>query len=563
MVFNPQNFIRFFFLKLWYIIFNYPFHFLTALFSMFILYRVTAHSRGIKKEEEDNEYDNLIRKKRKQLQVQSTIASSSSPSYISSGSSSSNYYYNNTSTTTDDEEEKTKKQQSTIKSFFSFLFGNSNNDLNPSTSKKDINNASNNNVSNNTLTDRLDEEDVVFQENEENKFIDTNNPTLIRCPTRLLEDPNKLLGRTVLVIGGCCKGVGFEIAYALAQLGARKVVLACNNEKEAQEAIDNMTDISRGVVEYLNLDLSSFSSIKHFVNFYQNVLNYECHVLVNTILCEGMADTSKICNNSKLNTTIDGIEQNFQVNYLGRVYLIDLLLENLKRNHTRIVNVVELLKKPKKIMFSDLCEKTCKKVYNSDSDYFNFAMKCNVLWVHAFAKKLENEGITICCCDPELPSTYLPPTPSDCIHSPASTTSLLLPSTGFFAEETLTDSPHDVQLFPGDILGTNDYAEEITNFDKIQSLLYGVLCDKNEFKNGGYFTNFKSKKLPRSFKALKDIDYNFEQTYSLLSLITKNPKELHFPTKPSIVTAEKSSSNNNGVTKTTNDKLPVKEKMKQ
>ncbi|KAF0976124.1 hypothetical protein FDP41_004799 [Naegleria fowleri] len=431
------------------------------------------------------------------------------------------------SSSSDDEEEKDNQSTSTasrFSSFINFVFGGG---KKTDKSSKDVVDA---NTECNITSSSTENCSFCMYD-----YVDSNDNNLLRCPAKLLEDPMKLLGRTVLVVGGCCEGVGYEIAYALAQLGARKVVLACANEKEAQEAIENMTDISRGVVEYMNLDLSSIQSIRQFVNFYQNVMNYECHVLVNTVLCTRQSRTGKntpnrsnserdlesLSNQMGPRFTKDGFERNFQLNYLGRILLIDMLSENLKRNHTRIVNVVELpnsqiqQKKLKTIPVYDLSASSFKKAY-TEQDYINFSMRCNLLWVKSFANKYQQDGVTICCCDPELPETYKPPLP-EIINQPTSTSSLLSSNTSSF----FIDDPSHANLSI-----TNDYAEEITNFDKIQSLLFGSLCDKQYFDNGSFITNYRAKALPSSFFNKKDLESNWETTANLIMNILT---QLHSP----------------------------------
>ncbi|KAG2381404.1 hypothetical protein C9374_006393 [Naegleria lovaniensis] len=434
------------------------------------------------------------------------------------------------SSSSSDEEEKENQSSSTASRFSSFIhyvFGGGSKKTDKTTQRETVITAANAecNISSSTENGPY----CMYD------YIDSNDNNLLRCPAKLLEDPMKLLGRTVLVVGGCCEGVGYEIAYALAQLGARKVVLACANEKEAQEAIENMTDISRGVVEYMNLDLSSIQSIRQFVNFYQNVMNYECHVLVNTVLCTRQSRTGKntpnrssseldlqtLSNQMGPRFTKDGFERNFQLNYLSRILLIDMLSENLKRNHTRVVNVVELSnshiqqKKLKTIPVSDLNASSFKKAY-TEQDYIYFSMRCNLLWVKSFASKYQQDGVTICCCDPELPETYKPPLP-EIINQPTSTSSLLSSNTSSF----FIDDPSQANLSI-----TNDYAEEITNFDKIQSLLFGSLCDKQYFDNGSFITNYRSKVLSSSFFNKKDLESNWETTANLIMNILT---QLHSP----------------------------------
>ena len=535
---NLNYFVRVFMLKLWFLIFNYPLSLLTAILSMMIIYRASQKKNSP-----------LPLDKRLPIEDSSsgtTLGSSGIGSLISNSvnsvadvttvtSSSNNNNNNNWSATvasiySSSSDDETEKPTSRFTSFINYFWGGG---------------KTHHNVDDNISTTSTSSENSTISPADGNHMysmfdnVDSNDPNqsnLLRCPPKLLEDPMKLLGRTVLMVGGCCEGVGYEIAYALAQLGARKVVLACANEHEAQEAIEKMTDISRGVVEFMHLDLSSIQSIRQFVNFYQNVMNYECHVLVSTVLCTRQSNMGKNTSNNNNSRqlqnqfigprfTKDGYEKNFQLNYLGRIILIDMMSDMLKRNHTRVVNVVEILseslkqQKPMKMIpNSDLNASTFKKAY-TEQDYFNYSMRCNLLWIKMFAKKYQQDGVTICCCDPELPGTYKPPIP-DIINQPTSTSSLL--SDPYFMDP----NSHDVLSI------TNEYAEEITNFDKIQSLLYGSLCDKQYFENGAYITNYRTKKLPSSYSNKKDMELNWEQTASLVTEIQSSVISQH--SSPSI-----------------------------
>ncbi|XP_065845940.1 retinol dehydrogenase 11-like [Oscarella lobularis] len=144
-----------------------------------------------------------------------------------------------------------------------------------------------------------------------------------------------LSGKVAVVTGGNT-GIGYETGKALARMGAR-VILACRSEKRAKEAIKRMrselveashVDID---VEYMALDLSSLASARDFAKAYL-ARRLPLHLL---ILNAGIAMINP------LQLTDDGLEKQFQVNYLGHLLIVLLLLELLGANgpDVRVVSV--------------------------------------------------------------------------------------------------------------------------------------------------------------------------------------------------------------------------------
>lgn len=69
----------------------------------------------------------------------------------------------------------------------------------------------------------------------------------------------------VVIVTGANGSIGFETAKDLAERGA-KVILACRNEKRGKAARDKIINTTGNKeVIYRHLDLSSFKSIKQFV----------------------------------------------------------------------------------------------------------------------------------------------------------------------------------------------------------------------------------------------------------------------------------------------------------
>jgi len=151
-----------------------------------------------------------------------------------------------------------------------------------------------------------------------------------------------LEGKLVIVTGSNT-GIGKETAREFVRRGAR-VIMACRNVAKGWDAANEISKDAKGQAIVYQLDLSSFKSIRKFV---EEVLNSETTVdiLVNNA---GLVGFEK-------QTTEDGFDLTFQTNYLGPFLLTMLLLEKLKScAPARIVNLASSLHKFGDIDWEDI-----------------------------------------------------------------------------------------------------------------------------------------------------------------------------------------------------------------
>jgi NAD(P)-dependent dehydrogenase (short-subunit alcohol dehydrogenase family) len=143
----------------------------------------------------------------------------------------------------------------------------------------------------------------------------------------------RLDGKLVVVTGGNA-GVGLEVSKALYEVGAT-VILACRSEARASTAMKHiMTSASPlggapGSLVFVPLDLSSLASVE------------ACAKSISA-MSEPLA--ALVCNAGMMAVpfalTGDGLETQFQVNYLAHHHLSMLLLDKLKASApARIINV--------------------------------------------------------------------------------------------------------------------------------------------------------------------------------------------------------------------------------
>ena len=127
-----------------------------------------------------------------------------------------------------------------------------------------------------------------------------------------------LTGHVALVTGGS-SGVCYQVCRALA-LQQCSVIMACRNMQRAEAAVSSIKkERIQADVDWMELDLSSFNSVKRFATMFAmryTKLNY-------LILNAGVYNT-------KYKQTSDGLEEMMQVNFVSHFYLTQLLLKHLK-----------------------------------------------------------------------------------------------------------------------------------------------------------------------------------------------------------------------------------------
>ncbi|XP_043472366.1 retinol dehydrogenase 12-like [Leptopilina heterotoma] len=201
-----------------------------------------------------------------------------------------------------------------------------------------------------------------------------NTLTKGKCST------NKRLDGQVVIITGSSRGIGKCTALDLARRGA-KIIIACNDITEANEAKDEIIEISGNKnIEAHFLDLGSFESVRKFA---KNIIAKEkrLDILINNA---GIASSS----NKK---TKDGLEIGMQVNHYGHFLLTNLLIDLLKKSTpSRIVHVASILHLLGRLDFNNMNSEKGNNMLllYSDSKLYN------VLCSNEFAKRLKGTGVT-------------------------------------------------------------------------------------------------------------------------------------------------------------------------
>ncbi|KAL9642359.1 hypothetical protein ABK040_007357 [Willaertia magna] len=147
---------------------------------------------------------------------------------------------------------------------------------------------------------------------------------------------NNLTNKIVIITGVAHKGIGYYTAEQLIELGAT-VVLAVRNTKQGEITKEALIKNSQNKEVYvMELDLINLDSVVKFVKQFKEKFNNN-----NT------ANLHLLINNAGImfhphDTTKQGIEIQFGTNHLGHFLLTYLLLDLLKKNNARIINVSSL-----------------------------------------------------------------------------------------------------------------------------------------------------------------------------------------------------------------------------
>lgn len=206
-----------------------------------------------------------------------------------------------------------------------------------------------------------------------------------RCVSKV-----SLRGKTV-VITGANSGVGKATAIELAKRGAT-LVMGCRDVDKSQDASTEVKQKSGNHKIYLKkLDLSVLSSVSTFA---KEVLNEfpAIHILVN--------NAAVVCPKQ---VTVDGLDEQWSVNYLGHFLLTNLLLERLKESGSaRIINLGSKIY-ANKLDFDDLMQ---DKDYDSMRVYQHTKLAVCLFTTHLWGL-LKDCDVTVNTASPGLVWTQL------------------------------------------------------------------------------------------------------------------------------------------------------------
>ncbi|XP_056157158.1 dehydrogenase/reductase SDR family member on chromosome X [Lampris incognitus] len=205
-------------------------------------------------------------------------------------------------------------------------------------------------------------------------------------------------GRVAIVTGGV-RGMGFETARHLANLGMH-VVIAGNEEEEGLAAVRKIHEEgNEGKAEFVFMDLASLKSVRQFVQKFKN-RGLPLHVLVNNA---GIMLVPQ-------RKTEDGFESHFGINYLSHFLLTNLLLDVMKKSGeqgccSRIINMASATHYGATLNMDDL---QSRKSYSAHGAYAQSKVAI-VLFTYYLQEQLTAGGFPVMASavDPGMVDTAL------------------------------------------------------------------------------------------------------------------------------------------------------------
>lgn len=193
----------------------------------------------------------------------------------------------------------------------------------------------------------------------------------------------------IIIITGGNSGIGKAASIQLAKLGAT-VVLACRSKERGAQALNEVRSAAKSSnVELMQVDLSSQTSIREFVDAFKQRYEY-LHVLIHNA-----ANFDHTQKNPVL--TSDDLETVFATNHLGPFLMTYLLLEVLKESiPSRVITVASkgLITYPfLDIEFDNLYG---ERRFNLQHAYYH-AKQAQVMFTFDLAERLRGQGISVHC----------------------------------------------------------------------------------------------------------------------------------------------------------------------
>jgi NAD(P)-dependent dehydrogenase (short-subunit alcohol dehydrogenase family) len=197
----------------------------------------------------------------------------------------------------------------------------------------------------------------------------------------------------VCIVTGSNSGIGKETALALANLGAKVVMVVRDKERGEKALSEIIKKTGRHNTVLMICDLSSLNSIRHFTKEFTDTYD-GLNVLINN--AGAVFDKRQI--------TVDGFERTLAVNYLGPFLLTHELLPLLKSSApSRIINLSSGLYKSGKINLDDL---QSEKNYNGMRVYASVKLMV-IMHTYDLARRLEGTGVTVNAVLPGFVATNL------------------------------------------------------------------------------------------------------------------------------------------------------------
>jgi NAD(P)-dependent dehydrogenase (short-subunit alcohol dehydrogenase family) len=183
----------------------------------------------------------------------------------------------------------------------------------------------------------------------------------------------------VAIVTGANRGIGYEVARALASKGAQ-VILACRSQGKGAAAAQKICkEHPDAIVDLMPFDLADLSSI------HKSAGEFTAH----HDRLDMLVNNAGVRMAPELRRTADGFEAQFGTNHLGHFALTGLLLEAIK--HTpgaRVVTISSVAHRQGQMDFDNL---NAERSYNQQTAYGTSKL-ANLLFTYELQRRFEAAG---------------------------------------------------------------------------------------------------------------------------------------------------------------------------
>jgi NAD(P)-dependent dehydrogenase (short-subunit alcohol dehydrogenase family) len=198
-------------------------------------------------------------------------------------------------------------------------------------------------------------------------------------------------GKIIVLVTGSTDGVGRLVARRLADQGAR-VLIHGRDHHRGKQVVDQIQAAGHGSAVFLPADLSSLAEVRRLAD----LVRQDCDRLNVLINNAGIGSGGSA---GKRETSLEGYELRFAVNYLAGFLLTRLLLPLMMVSESaRIVNVSSLAQQP--IDFDDVM---LTRGYTGGRAYAQSKLG-QIMFTFDLARELDPKAITANCLHP---ATYM------------------------------------------------------------------------------------------------------------------------------------------------------------
>lgn len=211
--------------------------------------------------------------------------------------------------------------------------------------------------------------------------------------------------RPLTLITGANSGIGYGTALGMARRDYQVVMLCRSREKGQAARRSIVEETGSGAVDLMLCDLSSQQQIRDFCADFHDRYSRLDVLVNNAALIPG-----------RRTLTEDGIEYQWQVNYLAPFMLTLLLMDRLQASApTRVVNLSSAVHSGGRIDFDDL---GAERGYGPGGwgQYANTKL-ADVVFTQELARRLEGKGVTTYAVHPGMIGTELTRTLPGIVHA--------------------------------------------------------------------------------------------------------------------------------------------------